>query len=254
MDENERQKRLIEEEEETHAQKEENNIIEQTSDGISNNDEIDPAVEEIQETVIMENKDHNEEEFDETSKHIIEQLPERIRNKLTDDQLYIHLSLFIKFDADGSGQVDSNELESMLNELGFGDTTQDDCKAMIEELDADNTGNISFEEFNDLLVGLMYDEEEEADDDEAERENAALVLQKQFRNYLSTKEIISNEQGGEENNLIKHDDKESGEIASSNSTFENSVIVPNKISKLQLKKQLLPCDNYNEEIITSSKE
>ena len=97
MDENERQKRLIEEEEETHAQNEDNNIIEQTSDGISNNDEIDPAEEEIQETVIMENKDHNEEEFDETSKHIIEQLPERIRNKLTDDQLYIHLSLFIKF-------------------------------------------------------------------------------------------------------------------------------------------------------------
>ena len=51
----------VEEEEETHAQNEDNYIIEQTSDGISNNDEIDPAVEEIQETVIMENKDHNEE-------------------------------------------------------------------------------------------------------------------------------------------------------------------------------------------------
>ena len=43
----------------------------------------------------------------------------------------------------------------MLEELGFGDVNHDDCVAMIADLDADDTGNISFEE---KLIGLMYDD------------------------------------------------------------------------------------------------
>ena len=33
---------------------------------------------------------------------MIKSLPAHIREKLNDDQLYIHLNLFIKFDKDGS--------------------------------------------------------------------------------------------------------------------------------------------------------
>ena len=36
---------------------------------------------------------------------------------------------------------------------------------MIADLDADDTGNISFEEFNDLLIGLMYDDRDKLNQD-----------------------------------------------------------------------------------------
>ena len=78
-------------------------------------------------------------ELDSTSSQVIESLSTHIREKLNDDQLYIHLNLFIKFDKDGSGYVDSDELKSMLEELGFGDVSHDDCVVMIADLDADNT-------------------------------------------------------------------------------------------------------------------
>ena len=123
----------------------------------------------IDESQIVRLGDVNMTEFDSTSSQVIERLPAHIREKLNDDQLYIHLNLFIKFDKDGSGYVDSDELKSMLEELGFGDVNHDDCVAMIADLDADDTGNISFEEFNDLLIGLMYDDRDKVKQDGNER-------------------------------------------------------------------------------------
>ena len=167
---------------------------------------------------------------------MIKTLPKHIREKLNDDQLYIHLNLFIKFDKDGSGHVDSEELKSMLEELGFGDVSHNDCLAMIADLDADNTGNISFEEFNDLLIGLMYDDRNDSRDDDEDatnddREQAASVLQKQFRSFLSRKETHVPRQSC-------HDNVER--------EIEKSIVSHDArgMTRLQLRRRLLPCDTY----------
>jgi Ca2+-binding EF-hand superfamily protein len=64
--------------------------------------------------------------------------------------------VFELFDRDGSGEIDSRELASVLNTFGSL-LTEDDAKGLIKVADRDNNGKISFKEFclliKDGLVG-----------------------------------------------------------------------------------------------------
>ena len=54
--------------------------------------------------------------------------------------------IFKKFDADGSGQVDTEEISAMLSSLGM--LVQPSIvKQMMTEADTDKSGEIDFEEF-----------------------------------------------------------------------------------------------------------
>jgi len=53
---------------------------------------------------------------------------------------------FAYFDADGSGSIDTDELEALLDKLGLDDETAN-VEALFAIADADENGSISFEEF-----------------------------------------------------------------------------------------------------------
>lgn len=65
-------------------------------------------------------------------------------------QLYmqkLQLKTWFDFiDADGSGEIDVDELEDPLTSLGLA-TTRDEVQRLVEVVDADNSGEIGFEEF-----------------------------------------------------------------------------------------------------------
>ncbi|OIW04453.1 hypothetical protein TanjilG_32645 [Lupinus angustifolius] len=66
--------------------------------------------------------------------------------------------IFKHFDANGDGQISSSELGDALNALGS--VTVEDVKKMMDEIDTDGDGFISYEEFTEFARanrGLVRD-------------------------------------------------------------------------------------------------
>ncbi|CAK8538128.1 unnamed protein product [Lathyrus sativus] len=66
--------------------------------------------------------------------------------------------IFKGFDANGDGQISSSELGEALKALGS--VTEDEVKRMMEEIDTDGDGFISYEEFKKFAIanrGLVKD-------------------------------------------------------------------------------------------------
>eukprot|EP01086_Lenisia_limosa_P012781 TRINITY_DN41372_c0_g1_i1.p1 TRINITY_DN41372_c0_g1~~TRINITY_DN41372_c0_g1_i1.p1 ORF type:complete len:617 (-),score=277.55 TRINITY_DN41372_c0_g1_i1:70-1884(-) len=60
---------------------------------------------------------------------------------------------FQEFDADGSGEIDSDELASVMKKLGE-KVTPEAMKNMIKEVDTDGNGTVSFTEFIDMIQAI----------------------------------------------------------------------------------------------------
>eukprot|EP00357_Protocruzia_adherens_P012671 CAMPEP_0114998236 /NCGR_PEP_ID=MMETSP0216-20121206/15378_1 /TAXON_ID=223996 /ORGANISM="Protocruzia adherens, Strain Boccale" /LENGTH=473 /DNA_ID=CAMNT_0002362777 /DNA_START=37 /DNA_END=1458 /DNA_ORIENTATION=+ len=67
---------------------------------------------------------------------------------LTEDMLY---SAFKYYDTDDSGEITTDNLKEVLKRTGREDVTDIQIKQMVEEVDTDGNGRISFEEFLDAL-------------------------------------------------------------------------------------------------------
>lgn len=63
---------------------------------------------------------------------------------------------FDLFDTDGSGSIDTKELQVALRALGF-DSKKEKVRKMIADIDLDGSGNIDFEEFVEMMTGKMGD-------------------------------------------------------------------------------------------------
>lgn len=66
--------------------------------------------------------------------------------------------IFKKFDANGDGKISSSELGESLKALGS--VTAEEVKTMMEEIDTDGDGFISYEEFENFAKnnkGLIKD-------------------------------------------------------------------------------------------------
>ena len=74
---------------------------------------------------------------------------------------------FDLFDTDGSGSIDTKELQVALRALGF-DSKKEKVRKMIADIDLDGSGNIDFEEFVEMMTGKMGDRDS-PDDDETGR-------------------------------------------------------------------------------------
>jgi len=59
---------------------------------------------------------------------------------------------FMEFDADNSGDIDFQELKLMLEKIGQ-PKTHLECKKMIKEVDKTNSGTINYREFLDMMLG-----------------------------------------------------------------------------------------------------
>lgn len=55
-----------------------------------------------------------------------------------------------KYDADGSGEIDGDELMAILKSLGSA-VTEQEVQAMVLEVDEDGSGTIDFDEFKAMV-------------------------------------------------------------------------------------------------------
>ena len=55
-----------------------------------------------------------------------------------------------KYDDDGSGEIDAEELMGILKSLGL-DVTEEEVHAMVHEVDEDGSGTIDFQEFKAMV-------------------------------------------------------------------------------------------------------
>jgi calmodulin len=62
---------------------------------------------------------------------------------------------FRVFDTDNSGSIDRKELKRLMKKLGQA-LSDAELDAMMDEVDTNGDGQISFEEFKDLMVGLSW--------------------------------------------------------------------------------------------------
>jgi len=72
------------------------------------------------------------------------------KKKFTDQEIAGLKETFLLFDKDGDGTIDTNELENVLRKLGKNPTSTQ-IMAMIAEADADNSGDIDFDEFVNMM-------------------------------------------------------------------------------------------------------
>lgn len=98
---------------------------------------------------------------------------------LANDQLFLEVAkaAFDSVDSDGSGQIDSKELEQAMaqiaGDMGAEAPSKDDVAEVLEHLDSDKSGKISFEEFKVLIrdvLECMLEAEEEKDSQKEKQE------------------------------------------------------------------------------------
>ncbi len=70
---------------------------------------------------------------------------------LTDEQIK---EAFNRYDADGSGAMDAEEMALAMKGLGFGDKPREEIEKIIAEADEDRDGVVSFEEFKKVMLRL----------------------------------------------------------------------------------------------------
>lgn len=74
-----------------------------------------------------------------------------LKNDLTKEQKEEIKAAFDSIDTDGSGKIDVAELKIALESIGF-DSRKEETNRIIEDLDKNKDGYISYEEFLELLT------------------------------------------------------------------------------------------------------
>ncbi len=93
------------------------------------------------------------------------------KNGLTEDEVMEIKEAFDLFDSDKSGEISTEELKAALKNLGI-DAKNQTLTNMMADLDKDNSGQIDFGEFIDMMTAKMSDRDTRED------------LEKVFRLFL----------------------------------------------------------------------
>lgn len=80
--------------------------------------------------------------------------PESLVNDFTPSQFEEMVSMFKRTDADGSGNIDLEEINKMLADMDM-DHLQDAALELLEDLDTDGSGELDFAEFCDFFSRLQ---------------------------------------------------------------------------------------------------
>ncbi|XP_011413059.3 calmodulin-like [Crassostrea angulata] len=102
---------------------------------------------------------------------------------LTEDKIEEYREAFRLFDKDGNGSITTDELITILKNLGQ-NPTDAEISEIVGEVDADGNGNIDFPEF--LLLMSKREKDEETDDDLLE---AFRVFDRDGDGHISTTEL-----------------------------------------------------------------
>eukprot|EP00954_Amorphochlora_amoebiformis_P000819 63215-Amorphochlora_amoeboformis.AAC.1 len=78
------------------------------------------------------------------------------KSELSSEQKQEIREAFDLFDTDGSGTIDKNELKVAMRALGF-EPKKEEIAKMIQDIDKDNSGEIDFPEFLEMMTAKMGD-------------------------------------------------------------------------------------------------
>lgn len=92
--------------------------------------------------------DHDHENHKIISKYIIDPL---IINKFTHEEIILMISNFSKFDINGDGHIDMEELSLIMDTIGE-KYTKEELKLLILDADTDGDNYVSFNEFVNLIL------------------------------------------------------------------------------------------------------
>ena len=73
---------------------------------------------------------------------------------LTPEQLVEISGAFKKFDLNGDGTIDTNEIQTVMTNLGYPKTLEE-AKAIVADVDTDGNGTIEFDEFLGMIAARM---------------------------------------------------------------------------------------------------
>ncbi|XP_023016533.1 troponin C, isoallergen Bla g 6.0101 isoform X2 [Leptinotarsa decemlineata] len=85
---------------------------------------------------------------------------------LEKDQIRMLKSTFDAFDVDRKGYIDADMIGTIMDMLGT-HVMEEELEEIIDEIDEDGNGEVSFEEFANLAARFLVEEEEEEEDTEA---------------------------------------------------------------------------------------
>lgn len=88
--------------------------------------------------------------------------PSISRPGLSEDEIEEIREAFNLFDTDGSGTIDPNELTTAMKSLGF-EAKNKTIYQMISDIDKDGKGEITFEEFLDVMTARIGDTDSRED-------------------------------------------------------------------------------------------
>lgn len=81
-----------------------------------------------------------------------------IKLDLSDEQKNDIREAFNLFDTQSSGYIDTKDLKVAMRALGF-EPKKEDIKKMVAEVDKDNTGRLSFDNFLNLMAAKMSEKD-----------------------------------------------------------------------------------------------
>eukprot|EP00928_Gymnodinium_smaydae_P090485 TRINITY_DN74279_c0_g1_i1.p1 TRINITY_DN74279_c0_g1~~TRINITY_DN74279_c0_g1_i1.p1 ORF type:complete len:150 (-),score=52.92 TRINITY_DN74279_c0_g1_i1:65-514(-) len=108
-------------------------------------------------------------------------------DQLTEEEISEFKEAFSLFDKDKSGNISASELGQVMKQLGQS-ATQAEVKAMVDEIDADGSGEIDFPEFLSLMARKMKDTSTEEEIIEAfrvfDKDHTGYIARPEFRKVL----------------------------------------------------------------------
>lgn len=107
------------------------------------------------------------------------------KDELEKDQLQMLRSTFDAFDVDRKGYIETDMISVILDMLGR-QIVGDELQAVISEIDEDGNGEVSFDEFSNLVSKFLVEEEEDTAAIQLELKGAFRFYDKDGNGFITT--------------------------------------------------------------------
>jgi calmodulin len=111
------------------------------------------------------------------------------KRNISKSKLREYRDAFSLFDKDGNGYLTKEELGHVMHQLGQW-ARMEELQEMLAEIDTDGDGNVSFEEFVEILLNITdSDQDSSAAQEEQELRDAFKVFDKHNRGYITASDL-----------------------------------------------------------------
>lgn len=111
------------------------------------------------------------------------------KRNISKSKLREYRDAFSLFDKDGNGYLTKEELGHVMHQLGQW-ARMEELQEMLSEIDTDGDGNVSFEEFVEILLNITdADQDSSSVQEEQELRDAFRVFDKHNRGYITSSDL-----------------------------------------------------------------